>query len=97
MCRKVGGLKKSGGPASRKMKTGTPGHKSMEAALVFRSYDKSSGVSLRSSKVSHLITQPLTPSLTSPHPSPLFPPPPVDENSHDIRTQESKNNRAAAR
>ena len=44
--------KKSGPSSSKKLKSGgTPGHSKGEGTVVFKSYDKSSGVSLRSSKV----------------------------------------------
>ena len=44
--------KKSGPSSSKKLKGGgAPGHSKGEGTVVFKSYDKSSGVSLRSSKV----------------------------------------------
>jgi len=53
-----GSVKKtSGSSATKKMKAATPGQTKMEGSVVFKSYDKSSGVSLRSNKVSISLKQ----------------------------------------
>ena len=43
--------KKAPSSSSKKLKSGASGQSKGEATVVFKSYDKSSGVSLRSSKV----------------------------------------------